>query len=252
MPDRENVERPHLPNDGDSGEPKPRARASGRLRSPGRRSPVRREPGKPEIITPFSIAEIARGFVFPFFAIEWFLGSKERLSVSVNYRKHLLLLSLLLLLSGLLFALPYGFIGPVGGVKSFWKISTLFTGSLLICFPCFYVFWTYLGFKLNLKQGLTMALIIPCVAGMFTFGFAPIIWFIDFTTCEKSGTPVQISFFFLLVSLTLGIVHMGRCFVWDRKKMSEVTDLFALLWAFWLLLLVFINYRMAKILGLLC
>lgn len=208
------------------------------------------QPGESEegdTAVPFSVSEIARGFLLPFLNIEYFLGSRDRLAKSVAQQKNLLLIALLLLFNSLLFAIPYGVIGPIG---EFWKIGILFTGPLVICFPSLIVFSSYLGFRLNLPQSLVITLIISCTAAMFSFGFAPIIWFIDYTTTAQSNSPRQISFIFTLISVILGIVHSNRCF-FRGKESLRTSRFFKLLWWFWLLLLVFIYYRMAGLLSLL-
>ncbi|MCP4154737.1 MAG: hypothetical protein GY757_43855 [bacterium] len=192
--------------------------------------------------------EILRGFLSPFSTIELFLGSKERLSKTVSQQKNLSLLALLLLFDSLLFPLLYGAIGPVDGA---WKICILYTGPLAICFPSLIVFSNYLGFKRSLMQNLVMALLISCTAAMFTFGFAPIIWFIEYTTLASSQTPASISVFFLFLSLMLGILHNGRCFFFKGVENGRTSEFYQTIWVFWQALLVYIHYRMAELLGLL-
>jgi len=201
---------------------------------------------KPEA---FSASELKRAIFIPLLAIELLLGGKNRLASSVAERKNLLLLSALLLFVSALFPLLYGAIGPIGAITGFWKISALYAGSLVICYPCLCVFSSYLGFRFDALQTFIMAITISCAAGIFTFGFAPIIWFIDFTTSEPSDAPAIISFLLLAFSLLLGVIHMGRSFLWSRS-MKRLSEIYPLLMLCWLPLLVFIHYRMAVLLRL--
>ncbi|MHC4664065.1 MAG: hypothetical protein ACYS8W_20575, partial [Planctomycetota bacterium] len=202
-----------------------------------------------ETVEAFSQAEIVRGFIFPPLAIEWFLGRRDRLAENVVRKEGLWPLALLLLFSSVLFALPYGFLGPECSVREFWKIAMLYVGSMMICFPSLHIFGTYLGFRLNVQQNLAIGLVISSTAAMFSLGFAPIIWFIDYTTTAASDTPGTISFFLLLISLALGVIHMVRCFLLTRNR-TWVSEYFIALLLVWLVLLFFIHYRMTKLLEL--
>ena len=167
-------------------------------------------------VQPFSPAELKGACMRPYWIIEYVLANKERLMKNIEDDQRLTLLAALLFLSGVLFAIPYGVVRPTG---SFWKIATLYTGSLLICFPSLYVFNQYYGSRLKLRQSLAVSLIISSVAAMFALGFAPIIWFIDFTTKPTATTeitPHRLSVFLLAVSFALGVIHMARCLASDR------------------------------------
>ncbi|MDP6507161.1 MAG: hypothetical protein QF886_26275, partial [Planctomycetota bacterium] len=135
---------------------------------------------------------------------------------------------------------------PVG---NYWKIAVLYTGSLLICFPCLQVFTQFIGYRFGLAQMLSLALVISGVAGLFSFGFIPIIWFIDFST--EAGTtaalsPRWLSTFLLAVSLVMGVIHMLRLLIGSE----QAKGFFPMLISFWLALLAFITYRMVYFLDL--
>ena len=209
-----------------------------------------RQSGPREQAEPFSEDELRRALRRPYLIIEYVLGAKERLARSLSQGRSLWLLAFMLLVTSLLSTVPYGVLSPV---KSFWKVAVLYTGSLFICFPCLHMFAQFLGFRFDLAQNSALALVITAVAGLFTFGFFPIIWFIDYTTRPGAGTlilPEQLSVFLLALSLLMGIVQMGRCLALEGMPAGEAGQ-FGLLVALWLPLLVFITYRMADLLALL-
>ena len=201
-------------------------------------------------VQPFSPEELRVAFLRPHRIVELILGRKERLARNLWQGRSLWVLALLLLLTSVVSTIPYGALSPT---RSFWKIAILYTGSLLICFPCLHVFAQFLGFRLDLSQNFSLALVITSVAGLFTFGFCPIIWFIDYTTQYGAGkvvSPGGLSVFLLGFSLLMGIVHMGRCLLLQNGRARDVALLWVLI-GLWLPLLTFITYRMARVLGLL-
>ena len=135
---------------------------------------------------PFSERELMQALARPHRIIECVLGGKERLAANLTSGQALGWLVLLLLATSLLSTIPYGAFSPT---RTFWKIAVLYTGSLLLCFPCLHTFAEFLGFRLGLGRTFALALVITSVAGLFTFGFFPIIWFIDFTTQAGAGHP---------------------------------------------------------------
>lgn len=198
---------------------------------------------------PFSDRELRLALVRPHLVIDYVLGAKERLARNLSEGQGLWQLALLLLLTSVLSTIPYGALSPA---RSFWRIAMLYTGSLAICFPSLHIFAQFLGFPFALAHNLALSLVITSVAGLFTFGFFPIIWFIDFTTRPGSGAvvlPGELSVVLLSVSLLLGIVQMARC-VALRTGPRREGGAFGLLIACWLPLFAFITRRMAALLGL--
>jgi hypothetical protein len=181
--------------------------------------------------------------------MEVVLGGQERVAGNVAVGSHLWTLSLLLLASGVLFAVPFGAVPPVAG---FWKIAALYTGSVVLCFPSLHVFASFLGLSLSLAQNLVLALLVSAVAAAFAFGFFPIVWFIDYTTESASSViePMGIARFVLMFSQLMGIVQLGRCLLRSRKDSASGTPLQLGLFGCWILLLVFITNRMAALVGL--
>jgi hypothetical protein len=199
---------------------------------------------------PFSDDELRRALLRPDLAMECALGGRERLTRNLAEGRGMWWLAGLLMATSLLAAVPYGVVAPRA---RFWNIAVLYTGSLLICFPCLHVFSQFLGMRFRLAQNLVLALLITSVAGLFTFGFFPIIWFIDATTQATRDTqivPADLSVLLLAVSLAMGMVQMGRCLV-APNGLGRKAKQFPVLMAFWLVLLVFITYRMATVLALL-
>jgi hypothetical protein len=198
---------------------------------------------------PFSAAELRRAFVRPHLIVEYVLGGRDRLASNLSSAQALGLLVGLLLVTSLAATIPYGVLSPARNV---WKVAVLYTGSLLICFPCLHVFAQFLGFRYRVEQNLALSLVITSAAGLFTFGFFPIIWFIDFSTDADVALTVSVaglSVWLLAVSLLMGIVQMGRCLM-PRNGLAGQRRAFGWLVALWMPVLVFITYRMARVLAL--
>ena len=213
----------------------------------GRPEPLQREHEEPE---PFSDAELRRALRRPDLAMEYALGGADRLCRNLADARGLWWLVALLLATSLLSAVPYGAVAPKA---RFWKVAALYTGSLFICFPSLHVFAQFLGFRFRLEQNLALSLVLTSVAGLFTFGFFPIIWFIDATieaVPDSMVQPGQLSVLLLGLSLVMGMVQMGRCLV-SRNGLSREARPLPLLMSFWLVLLTFITHRMATVLELL-
>jgi hypothetical protein len=208
---------------------------------------------------PFSSGEVIECFL-PHKLIECVLGQKDRLMAGVVERRHLGPLILLLFAGSIVFALPFGAVPPV---QCFWKVAALFAGSVAICFPSLHVFSQYLGLKLTFAQNLAVALVVSCVAAIFSFGFFPIIWFIDFSTdaaVRGDATSGVLAAVLLAASLFLGIIHMLRCLAAGHRPVDappsaaghrqEISGPHFALVLCWMFLLAFITYRMALVLGL--
>jgi len=196
--------------------------------------------------TPFSDRELRLAAIRPHRIAEYVLGQKERLSKNVGEEQNLPFLVLLLTLCGIVSAVPYGAAPPVRGA---WKIALLYMGSLVICFPSLFVFAQYLGLRLTLAQNAVLALIVGSVAGLFTFGFFPIIWFIDYTTSSTASiTSRHLSSVLLSVSFLLGSVHMLRYMNLSEDGVQSGWQ--RALVGCWVCLLAFITYRMASLLEL--
>jgi len=212
--------------------------------------PSRREP------EPFSDAEIRRAFLRPDLALEYALAGRERLTRNLAEGRGMWGLAALLMAISLLAAVPYGAVAPYGALAPqgrFWTITALYTGSLFICFPSLYVFSQFLGMPFRLAQIFVLSLLITSVAGLFTFGFFPIIWFIDATMDTTRGafvTPADLSVALLVLSLAMGVVQMGQCLVAKNGMGREVKE-FPALMAIWLVLFLFITQRMATVLAIL-
>ena len=122
----------------------------------------------------------------------------------------------------------------------------LFLGSVLLCFPSLQVFGSYLGVRMHPAQNLAIALVIPSAAALFTFGFAPIYWFLDFTMPVDAGTQggTVTRVVLLVFSLLLALSHLNRCLFAD-SNLKVLRENWAL-WVGWQVLLVFLTYRMAE------
>jgi hypothetical protein len=196
---------------------------------------------------PLTQQEISASLTRPHRMLDVVLGERFRLSANVRTASNLRALIFALLVCSTVFSLPFAL---VDGPSRLLHVVVLFLGTVLLCFPSFLVFASYLGVKLHPAQSLTIALIIPAAAAVFTLGFAPIYWFLEATVPEDGGVGgpfVRIAL--LVLSLALGLSHVNRCLLLDAK-MKALRDNWPL-WVGWQLLLVLLSIRMARTLGLL-
>jgi len=195
-------------------------------------------------VSPFTDEEI-RSFFIPHKTIECVLGNEDRLMKTVDEGLGLSKIIAMLFLASVVFAIPYGAAPPARGL---WKIAVLYTGSMMICLPSLFVFGQYLRLRLSLAETLVVSLLITSVSAMFTLGFFPIIWFIDYTTGPGEGdaTVTGLSFTLLVISFVLGIAHMIRSLKASGRFVE--TSVPATI-SVWLFLLAFITYRMASVVG---
>jgi hypothetical protein len=180
--------------------------------------------------------------------IEYVLGGKDRLARSIWDGRGIWRLAGILLGVSLLAAIPYGVVSPQA---TWWKIAVLFTGSLVICFPSLHAFAQFFGLKLDLGRNFALSLIITATAALFTLGFFPIVWFIGYSISPGEGAvivPEDLSRALLWLSLTLGLVQIGRCLA-DRNTRQQQKASLVLLFLLWTPLLIFITCRMCRLLG---
>jgi hypothetical protein len=200
---------------------------------------------------PFSSEEYAGAFKRPQRTIEYILGSSRRLARSVYDGGAPWRLAMMLLMVSLLAAIPYGIVSPRG---DWWKIAALYCGSLAICFPSLHVFAQFFGVKLELLRSLALSMIITATAALFTFGFFPIIWFLNKSIVPGNDTvirPQELSTFLLYTSLVLGLVQIARCLVAPGFRKAQRNASLGFLFILWTPLLIFITHRMAGLLELL-
>lgn len=195
---------------------------------------------------PFTTDDLRACLWRPQRTLDVVLVERGRLVASVLAPRTLLPLVAVLLLCGVVFAVPFGL---VDGPRRAGHIATLLVGSVLLCFPSLQVFGAYLGLRLTLAQNLAIALLIPSAAALFTFGFFPIHWFLLATMGDAPSTGSTIRVVLLSASLLLGLSHCNRCLFLDRSLQAFRASW--VLWIAWQALLLFISWRMARALGLL-
>jgi hypothetical protein len=195
---------------------------------------------------PFAAAEWQAALARPTLLLDLLFAQRERFGASVAQGHGLLLPAGLLLACSVLTALPYGLVlSPRHG----YRVALLFTGSLLICWPSLCVFGNYVGLRLRPLQMLLLALPISSIAGLFTFGFFPILWFLIATMRDGDQITGQgASLALLAIALLAGLAWLLRCL----DAATELRD-GAARWLLpgWQLLLTFVTMRMARALELL-
>lgn len=194
--------------------------------------------------TPLSEAELRASFLRPDLAAALVLGSPDRVGRTLAGGLEVGLLMALLTSLSLFATIPYG--AASLPAASLWKVTALYTGSLLICLPSLHIFLQFVGITGGLLRNVSLSLVIPASAALFTFGFAPIIWFIDLTTAagdESVVTPEGLSGMLLAIALLLGVVQMKRCLTSSNAVRDE--GHFGAVTVVWVVLLLFIAWRMA-------
>ncbi len=199
-------------------------------------------PAEPDA-TPFAHGELTACLSRPHRMLDIVLGERLRLAANLRTGNSMAALVTILLLCSVAFAVPFALIDGPGRVG---HIAVLFLGSVLLCFPSLQVFGSYLGVRMHPAQNLAIALVIPSAAALFTFGFAPIYWFLDFTMPVDAGTQggTVTRVVLLVFSLLLALSHLNRCLFAD-SNLKVLRENWAL-WVGWQVLLVFLTYRMAE------
>ena len=198
---------------------------------------------------PFAAAERSAALARPLRWIEIVLAGPARVAANIEHERSLGTLALVMLLSSSAFALPYGLVFGVG-LDSWWRVATLFLGSTLICLPSLHVFSSYLGLRANLAQVVVLALTIPAVAALFSFGFAPILGFLRLTMPDYREVLSwrSMSAALLAFALLAGVLQLWRCIFAPRHGSLRAGFVVVLL--VWHLVFGHVLLRMASVLGL--
>lgn len=198
-------------------------------------------------ITPHSEAELREALVSPFGALELVLADQERVAKDISSSGGVARLITVMLGVSLLFSLPYGL---VLGLDYSWRIGSLFLGSLAICLPSLQVFSSFIGIRIDIRRHVALTLLVTAVAAAFSFGFFPILWFLQWTMADGEVVNLAgLSVLFLTVALFAGIAQLLRCLGVLSSVTGRRNSLGLMI--VWLLLLIFVTYRMARTLGLL-
>ncbi len=203
-------------------------------------------PPTAEVVEPHGSNLLRSVFLRPMRMLEVVLSEQEKLARTIASGDNLVILVLGLLYATVLFSLPFG---AVIGIERFWRVAVLLVGSLGICLPSLHVFGAYIGCRISIRQNLALGLVITCVAALFTFGFFPIVWFLD-ATIESESARVSVGHLgvvLLAFSVVAGIVHLIRCL----RRFHGLVAAYPLVIIFWQALFIFITYRMARLLDLL-
>jgi hypothetical protein len=190
---------------------------------------------------------VASALVHPLRAIDLSLAEPDRVGANVVAGIALSRIALVLLLTSLVFAIPYGL---VLSLEAWWKVVALTLGSTLICLPSLFVFSSYLGQRMRLEQILVLGLTIPAVAAVFTLGFAPILAFLRATMTDESTQVPWRSISNILLSLAVlaGVAQLWR--TWRAAREAAPSNLFALVLLVWHAVFLHVILRMGSVLQL--
>lgn len=194
---------------------------------------------------PFSDAELRTALWHPAAAIDVLLAQRARWTASVIENRRWGLMLGLLLLWSCLFSLPYAL---VLSWRQAWQVAILFLGSVAICLPSLHVVSAFLGLRVHFAQSMAFATIMAAVASIFSFGFAPILWFLHATAPEGQATVAHLSALLLGFAALAGAIHGVRC-ITLAEDLDEAPGM-SMVIILWVLLLLFIGLRMSAALGL--
>lgn len=217
-----------------------------RAPAPGTRPELpARQPRPPT--SPHSQADVEVALWNPLRTVDVVLATPERVAANVDGKLALGRLAFMFLVCGLVFAIPYS---CVLGLEDWWRVTTLYLGSTLICLPSLFVFTSYMGTRVSLAQIVVLALMIPASAALFTLGFAPILEFLRLTMGETSREIgwASISKVLLGISLAAGVIQLWRCFLGARQQTNPA--LLALVLVVWHGVFLYVFSRMFSVLGL--
>lgn len=205
---------------------------------------ARPQPSAPE---PFSAAELRAALRHPGAAIDVLLAQRARWTTTIVENREWSAMVALMLLWTLAFSLPYG---AVLSLERAWAIAALFLGSVALCLPSLHIVSAYLGLRVHIAQSFAFATIVATVASTFSFGFAPILWFMKATSGNAAAhsTLPGLSALLLCLAAFAGVVHGMRCL--SLAQNMEGSAGFGLVVFLWQILLIFIGVRMSSALGL--
>ena len=203
-------------------------------------------PAAPVPVVPFDLAELRAMYRSPLRVFDAVLGDRPRLSANIAGATSLRDLIALLLGCSAVVALPYGLVLESGAA---WKVVALYLGSVLICLPALRIFGGYLGWTWRSEQYVALALVVSAVAALFTFAFAPILWFLRATMEVGDWIDAHdLSVGMLGIALFAGLAQLCRT-LRDGRVLHPMRGSHPLVLA-WQVLLIGITLRMARVLGL--
>ena len=175
------------------------------------------------------------------------LGARRRLAANVAQEHRLPSLLLVLTIATAAFALPFG---AVLGPSGFWRIAALLLGGLAICVPSLHVFGRYIGAGLSWTQTLSIALSATAVTSLFTFAFAPILWFFRATMSTSEVVTTQgMAVMLLVFAFAAGIGGLFRVALGDQAFARRIGPVAVPIVIPWLVLYLIITVRLASVLG---
>jgi hypothetical protein len=195
---------------------------------------------------PFTAEELRAALRHPGRAIDVLLAQRARWTLTVLENRKMGPMVALMLLWTLVFSLPYG---CVLSAERTWQVATLFLGSVALCLPSLHVVSAFLGMRIHVAQSFAFATIVATVAAIFSFSFAPILWFMQATSHSSSPHDAlgKLSALLLCVAALAGLIHGMRCL---KLAGADLESRFGIVMFVWQLLLLFIGVRMSQALGL--
>lgn len=196
-------------------------------------------------LEPLTDAELSAVWRAPHRIAEVFLGRWRAVADRIWQTAAPVRLLAVQLVVGVVAALAYG---AVLDFERAWSIAALYGGSVLLCVPALHIFGCYFGGTRRATQDLSIALTLSTTAALFTFGFAPVLWFLKATMPADAGgvSLGDLSAIFLGVAFVAGLGQLGRTV--GRGPSNPKTILLVTGWG---LLVAGISWRMACVLELL-
>jgi hypothetical protein len=196
----------------------------------------------------FSRQELRACLRAPFRLADMVLGQRRRLAMNVGQEHRLPTLALVLAAATAGFALPFG---AVLGPGFWWRVAALLLGAVAVCGPALHVLAVHRGVRFTRMQTLCVSLAASATAAVFTFAFAPILAFARLTSSHGQAVGAHALVLLLLpLSVFAGIGQLLRFLRQGTALVPLGLSLAPALFV-WLPLFLFVNVRLAGVLGLL-
>ena len=151
---------------------------------------------------------------------------------------------LLIFFSGIYGVVMGGYNGVLQAISSGLKVPLLFSLSLLICFPAFFILQHVLGSKLGFWQMLTVILSGFVMISLIMASFAPIVLFFLITGGNYDFLKLLHVAIFALASL-FGMKTILDGLTFCCEKRNVYPKIGVVVFRFWILILAFVGMQLA-------
>jgi len=151
---------------------------------------------------------------------------------------------LLIVFSGIYGVVMGSYNGVLQAISSGVKVPLLFSLSLLVCFPAFFILQHVLGSKLDLRQMLTVILSGFVIIALIMAAFAPIVVFFLITGGNYAFLKLLHVAIFAVASL-FGMKTILDGLTFCCEKRNVYPKIGVVVFRFWILILAFVGMQLA-------